>query len=178
LTSTGPTQQIIRVVGKSMVKASTIYFFIFLVFLTGCAYGPPKGWEPEERKTFLDLPFDKAWQRCLTVLKSIDYGVETSDKSQGLIITTKQVARFDPAQEDCGNILNLPLLKESPGDVSIVYQLRLVAEGSRTQITIDTDIRPLSPPMVHTHNVQTFCYSTGLLEKALLDNILSGQPKR
>jgi hypothetical protein len=160
-----------------MAKAASIYLFLFLLFLTGCAYGPPKGWVPEEKKTFLDLPFDEAWQRCLTVLASKGHGVETADKSQGLIITAKQAIRFDPEQEDCGNILNLPLLKENTVDVSVIYQLRLVANGSKTAITIDSDIRPLSPPPVHTHNVQTFCYSTGVLEKALQEALISPVPK-
>jgi hypothetical protein len=161
-----------------MVKIAPSCLFAILLLLTGCVHGPPKDWEPEQGRTLLDLPYDRAWQHCLSVLASKGHGIEVADKSQGLIATTKQVARFDPAEEDCGNILNLPLLRENPGDVSLVYHLRLIAEGPRTEIRIETDIRPLSVPLVHTHNVQTFCYSTGVLEKALQESILSGEPRR
>ena len=163
--------------GTSMIKRAAFCLILSLLFLTGCASGPPKGWSPEEKKTILNLPYDQAWQHCLTALAAKGYDVDTADKSRGLITTAKQVARFDPAQEDCGNILNLPFLKEKPGEVSITYQISLREEGSKTAITIGTDIRPLSPPLVHTHSIETFCYSTGILERALQESVLAGQPK-
>ena len=158
-----------------MAKGAWVFVLVSLFLTAGCAYGPRPGAQLEATKMLLDLPYDKAWERCLTVLSSRGLAVANADRSKGSITTTRQVSRFDPAEEDCGNMLNLPLLEENPGDVTVLYELRLVSEGPKTAITIDAFIRPLSPPLVHTHNVQTFCYSMGVLEKALREAILAGQ---
>jgi hypothetical protein len=124
-----------------------------------------------ESKALIGLNFNEAFDRVSRVLAAKGYAVQLSDRKDGTVTTEKKLLPFNMALADCGNILNLPLLKEKPDSMDVTYTVFLEAQGSKTAIRVTTIIEPFPLPSVHTRNQRVLCDSTGLLEKELLESI-------
>jgi len=138
---------------------------IATAILAACAT-PPQPVAVENTRTY-DLPKDVVWERLLDFFTSQSIPIKTIEKDSGVVYAER--AGFSPGQADCG----ASLLNEMSRMASLNVFVRQM--GGETQVTVNTAFN-----VVRSYDRQVWtaeCYSTGLIERQILQSIAAAPGK-
>lgn len=149
------------------------FLMLPLLMLIGCAYNAPVRPAAINNAAVLAMPIDTAWSRTLQVLAGEGALVKTADRSQGLIATDKHAVQLTEQDADCGNIWGISYLKDSRTTAEVAYAVYLQSNGQGTSVTVNTTISALFNASSMDPGKRLTCYSSGTLERKLLETIAS-----
>ena len=145
--------------------------FIFI----GCTFNPPPIYnapDPQStlnNKTILDLPYEQAWEKTISVLFHDGQLISISDKENGIITTNKKTIRLNEKQADCGSIWRFFYLVDQSTMSQAAYSIHLLSEkNDKTEITVNTHIHALVYSTDERQTKQLTCVSLGYLETYLI----------
>ena len=142
------------------------------LFVSGCAYNAPIQPQLVNNKATLSLPYDQVWKATLQQLIEGGHQIKTSSREDGYISTEKALIRLAPDQADCGNILGIPYLKDDRTITHVSYGIALKSRSAQTtDITVATSIDAEFNATSNSGTKHLSCFSTGFLEKGLIDKI-------
>lgn len=142
-----------------MVRKAALAIVVLGV-IGGCVTKPVER-QIEKSRTY-SMSKDKVWERVIEVFATENIQVKTIEKASGLIAA--EPASFDPSFADCG----AEALAIVVGKTAVMNVFVRPASGG-TQVTVNTKFQERRN---YDRNFWTVdCFSTGVLEKQILDAI-------
>jgi hypothetical protein len=150
-----------------------VLLLIALLFTIGCnSYKPPKQYNIEKTRV-VNMPFDKAWTKIITIFATRNTHIYTIEKSSGFIAMKYKLSLLESMDAfDCGRLKN----NEVNYNENFVGDMNLIVEqitSEQTKITINyfyTDKLFMGQSDSFTGNLSKIeCVSTGMIENLFFE---------
>ena len=142
------------------------------LLLTACANNLPVKSEALTVSGTLKVPYEKAWQKTLQVLKSQGFSVDSSNKTGGVISIGETIVKLNERQADCGKFHGISFLKDyrTSTSVTLFIDLEKISDNA-TAIHVNSSLKASFNTGIGADTTYLSCYSSGDLEKRLIASI-------
>lgn len=120
----------------------------------------------------LRIPYEKAWQKTLQVLKSQGFSIDSSNKTGGVISIGETIVKLNERQADCGNFHGISFLKDyrTSTYMTLFIDLEKISDNT-TAIRVNSSLKASFNTGIGADTIYLSCYSLGDLEKRLIASI-------